>query len=131
MESAMKRKESAMKIVKFSSLIAGMLLGFLSLTAHADPAIIITDFGCGMLDGDGGFVGTTDSKVVNTNNANGIINFKCHVKDVANSTGMAVHWDYETAGFSCNTLFGSTTDWKETVSADGNAVLTCKIHPNS
>ena len=111
------------------TLVASLML--VTPAANADPAIIITDFACGLLDGDGFGFGTTDTKVVSSQNGkpgNRNINFKCHATGVPNSTGKAVHWNFDNTGFTCGTLFGSTTDWKETVSAGGKAVLTCKIH---
>ncbi|MFT7128701.1 MAG: hypothetical protein ACI89U_000809 [Gammaproteobacteria bacterium] len=108
-------------------LVSGLMLS--SVAAYSDPAIIITDSGCGMLDGDGNFTSATDVHSVNSvNGKGGNIMLKCSVKGVANSTGAAVKWDYDSTGTSCNTLYGATTDWSEVVSASGNATLICRIH---
>lgn len=91
-------------------------------------AVRIDDFGCGVLDGNGNGVYTTDSKVVMTPSPNGNTVLKCFAKNVPNNTGRAVRWNYENTGYSCGTQSGSTTDWHETVSTSGRAVLTCIIH---
>ncbi len=111
------------------TLVASLML--VTPAAYADPAIILTDFGCGVIDGDGNGFFTTDTKTVSSQNGkpgNLNITLKCHASGVPNSTGKAVHWNFNNTGFSCGTQFGSTTDWNETVSASGKAVLTCKIH---
>ena len=118
-----------MKLIRL--LFATVLMLFVSV-AYADPAIIITDFGCTMLDGNGGFFGTTDTKVVNSNNGKGgQINFACYANGVPNDQGRAVHWDYDSTGLGCNTLFGSTTDWKAVIDTEGYGHLKCRIHVNN
>jgi hypothetical protein len=93
----------------------------------ADPAIVIKDFGCGMLDGNGGFVFTTGSIDVITSSGNS--NLQCTANGVPNDTGSAVHWSFDNTGFLCGTLDGNLTEeWQETVSNGGNATLICKVH---
>lgn len=101
-----------------------------STTTYAAPAIIITDFGCGLLDGNGGFAFTTDTKTVITNDANGNTILKCKATGLAHPGGAAVHWDFSNTSIPCGTFLGGTTDWKEVVTSSGNATLTCKIVPN-
>jgi len=121
-------EEFIMKFVK--SICIATFMMFAS-AVYADPAVIITNFGCGGLDGDGGGWGTTDTHVVMSNNGKGgNVNFKCHATGVANSQGRAVHWNFDNTGAVCNTLFGTTEDWKSTVDTEGNAVLSCRIHIN-
>ena len=91
-------------------------------------AVHMDNFGCGVLDGNGNGYYTTDSKVVITHSRNGNTVLKCFAKNVPNSTGRAVKWNHANTGYSCGTQSGSTTDWHETVSARGRAVLTCIIH---
>ena len=118
-----------MKVFKLLFVSAFMLF---VASAHADPAIIVTDFGCGLIDGDGNSFSTNDTKVVNSNNGKGgQINFACYASGVPNNQGRAVHWDYDNTGLTCGTLFGSTTDWRIVVDTEGNAVLKCKIHVNN
>jgi hypothetical protein len=95
----------------------------------AEPAVIVTDFGCTFLDGDGGMVFTTDTKSVTTIGGKGSnVMLQCRAKGVANSTGQAVKWNYENTGLRCGTFQGLTDDWYAVVSASGNMTVTCKIH---
>jgi hypothetical protein len=96
------------------------------MTGWADPAVVIMDFGCGLIDGDGGFVLTYGT--IEIQNSSGNATLKCHATGVANDTGQAVHWDFDNTGLECGTSDGLTTDWHETVSASGNATLTCVVH---
>ena len=94
-------------------------------------ATIVDGDECGMLDGDGDFVITTDSHRVNTNSKNGNAIFKCHAENVPNNTGKSVQYNMENTGFFCFIPgAGLTADWKEVVSDNGDgtgdATLTCK-----
>ena len=111
------------------TLILASLFAVGISNVNAEPAVIITDFQCAGIDGNGGSVSTTNSKVVITNSKNGVVNFKCHFSEVPNDTGKAVHHDYDSTGALCSTLTGSTDDWKMTVGRGGNAVLSCRVHP--
>ena len=106
-----------------------MLAFFITAGAFANNgAVHINNFGCGVLDGNGNGVYTTNSKVTITHSPNGNTILKCFAKGVPNNTGRAVRWNYATTGYSCGTQSGSTTDWHEIVSTRGRAVLTCTIH---
>lgn len=101
----------------------------LSSSVVAEPAMILTDFGCTFLDGDGGYVSTNDTKSVITMGGKGSnIILKCHASGAANSTGKAVKWNFDNTGRPCVTHFGTTEDWRIVVSADGQATMTCKVH---
>ncbi len=98
--------------------------------AFAERAVHIADFGCGVIDGDGnGFV-TNDTKSTTTNARNGVVIMKCQARGVPNGTGTAVNYDYASTGLLCSVLSSNgafvTQDWHETVSASGNATLTCR-----
>src|SRR5262249_8436228 len=95
------------------------------MIAWADGAVIIRDFDCGVLDGDGNFVLATGT--IDVHNDDGVTMLKCKAKGVSNSTGAAVIWTIDNTGFSCGTLYGSTDVWQETVSASGNVTLTCLL----
>ena len=96
--------------------------------AQGAAAVVINDQGCGLLDGDGNFVSADSDHTVLTQSNNGNAVLKCSVKGVANSTGKAVHYDFESTGIPCGILGGGVTEnWEETVSASGNATLTCLI----
>ena len=84
-----------------------------------------------MADGDGNFFGTNDTKVVVSNNdEEGNITLKCSAKEVPNSTGAPVKYNFENTGQECEALGGeiSTRDWLENISKTGNATLTCQFH---
>jgi hypothetical protein len=109
-------------------LLGASVLMLAASTAIAEPAIILTDFGCGMLDGDGVGFFTSDTKVVSSVGKQGThVNLKCHASGVANSTGKVVKWTSDDFG-ACGTQFGSTYDWKIVVDTEGNAVMSCKVH---
>ena len=111
--------------IKFLSVPVLLLA---ATTAFAEPSIILTDFGCGMVDGDGGGIWTTDTKVVSAIKKNGTnVNLKCYASDVANSAGKAVKWGYDDFG-PCNTQYGATDDWHIVVDTEGNAKMSCIIH---
>jgi hypothetical protein len=117
-----------MKGILGLALVAG-LATFAAAPAFSDSdnaAIVAKDGLCGLQDGDGNFV-LTSSSIQVTNNG-GVTTLVCKVKDVPNSTGSAVHYDFESTGFLCNTNGGQTEDWSETVSASGNATLVCRIN---
>ena|SRR5713101_7207917 len=104
---------------------------FRTAAAHAGAALIINDFGCDILDGDGNFQSATSDHTVITMSHTGHITAKCWAKDLPNSTGQAVHWGPDNTGMPCgivNTAVAvSTNHWQETVSTDGNAELTCLV----
>jgi hypothetical protein len=119
------------KLVLFASLVAAMVaLGVSGVgTAGADPgngngAFIANDFGCGLGDGNGVLVFTdTSHSIINVNNSV----TKCSATVAPSVTGHAV----TSSGFPCgvelrNGTFVATTDSRETVSASGQATLTCK-----
>ena len=87
-----------------------------------EAATVINDFGCQLYDGDGNLVLADASQVVITSSGN--TNFKCSASGVANSTGKAVVYK----DFLCFAYTDFTSDTHETVSANGNATLQCKIH---
>lgn len=104
-------------------------------TAKADPAVVINPAGgCNMLDGNGGGVFTTDTKIVATQSQNGNSQVQCKADVTPSSTGQPVRYDYASTGAQCGILnpFGAqvTTIWHEIVSASGEAMLICQVHPN-
>ena len=120
-------------------LALGLLLGAASLlvaaqTSANSAALVIRDTGCNLFDGDGiSTVADTDQAVVTSSGAL----LTCKVTGVANSTGRAVHYDPDNnpffPGLQCGITDGEggfllTTQWKETVSASGNATLTCHLN---
>jgi hypothetical protein len=108
-------------------LLAGAVALATSGAASADTgngAYIASDFGCGMIDGNGGFAFTdTSHSVINVSNSV----TKCSASVAPSVTGHAVVYN----GFGCGVelrdgVFVTTYDSHETVSASGQATLTCK-----
>lgn len=115
-------------------LVVAVVMG-LGSSVQADSensAIVINDFYCGMMDGNGGFPYTYDSRAVYSNDANGNSYLSCRSQVTPSSSAKgAVRWNYSNTGLSCYTLFGWTTNWQEIVTPSGQATLTCHINPGS
>jgi hypothetical protein len=119
-------EDPSMRRVLVLSLSTVALLAGLSMPVGARAgAVVAKDDMCGLFDGDGGIVMGASS--IQVTNAGGVAIVKCSVKNVANSTGRAVHYNFATTNMPCGTVNGSTEDWHETVSANGNATLTCRF----
>ena len=108
---------------------AAILLAWAPSTAYAgngsfgSPATVITEFGCTLIEADGGGPGgsfTTDSHSVTNKNVSVLV---CHFTDVPNDTGQAI----KHSGFACGTSAGLTFDSRSVVDDEGNATLWCKI----
>ncbi|MCF3108234.1 hypothetical protein LL912_05540 [Niabella sp. CC-SYL272] len=112
--------------ILFAAVIA-IAVATISWKAADNAAVRITDFGCGFSDGNGNPFFTDNSSIVITSSGNG--NFKCQASGVPNSTGKAVKYGGDITGGWCFTQAGITDDWQEVISADGNATLICKVHP--
>jgi hypothetical protein len=100
--------------------------------ALADPAFVIRQELCVLLDGDGNVVATTDiQQVVTTQSANGNVNAQCDADVSPASSGRAAHFDFSSTGLLCvfETPFGveTTDDWQITVSASGQAKIVCHL----
>ena len=91
-------------------------------------AVVISDFRCGLIDGDGHEAIVDASHSVVTSSGNSI--FKCSGR-VPNSSHRTVKWNADNDPFpgsgDCLTLAGATSDWQEVVSASGQATVTCKL----
>jgi hypothetical protein len=79
-----------------------------------------------LLDSAGNCVANTYKAV---SNHGGVEVDKFSADGVFNDTGKAVHWDNANTGLFCQSdaTGALTTDWSETLSASGNAMLTCKF----
>lgn len=116
-----------MRVIKSSVLLFAFYF-LASGLASAEPAVVITSFDCTILDGNGGFYTTNDTKVTKANNPGGNAVLKCHANDVPNSSGETVKWNYENTGILCfsSAVNANTDDWKIVVDPDGAAMMTCK-----
>jgi len=108
-------------------MLAGAVAVATAGAASADTgngAYIANDFGCGLIDGNGGFAFTdTSHSVINVSNSV----TKCSATVTPSVNGHAVVY----SGFGCGVelrdgVFVTTYDSRETVSASGQATLTCK-----
>lgn len=89
----------------------------------SEQAIQVKGSMCGVMDGDGAFHLSTSSQSVSNSGGNAM--HRCSAKDVPNSTGRVVRWNYENTGMMCWTSQGPTQHWQEVVSASGQATLVC------
>jgi hypothetical protein len=89
--------------------------------ARADGAMVVWNSGAVILDGNGQFVGTSDTHEVIL--PDGHILFICQGTVAPSSTGGAVQWNVDNTGlvYVLGTLV--TLDWHETVGASGPATL--------
>ena len=120
----------------FAVVAVASMMGLASIaqTATAEAAIVgKSDEVCSIFHGDFGFsTGPCSWHLVTTHSNNDNFYLKIH-KDVRPaSDGKARQFNYENTGFVCNFLDGNgnfrvTTDWQETISANGKANLTCKF----
>jgi hypothetical protein len=91
-----------------------------SAAQASNGAGIARDFNCYMGDASGNIVLATDSQATNTKNGTTLV---CQTT-VLNPTGQAI----VTSGFPCSSGGVITTDTHETISANGNATMTCHSH---
>ncbi len=85
-------------------------------------AVHIDDLGCLVFDGDGNLAFTPEGRAVITSNN---VHVKCQIKGLPNSTGKAQKFNFDNTGFTC--IGEPEPTWHETVSASGNATLTCNV----
>ena len=90
-----------------------------SVLAQAD--VFIDVFTCGMRDGNGAIVVTSDTQVVITNNQQGNGKVTCQADVTPSISGRAQQWDFDNTGLLCGTPSGTTRSWHEVVSAKGEA----------
>ncbi len=107
------------------SLLTMSIAGMFSAFQPAHGAVVITNSGCTLLDGNGNFTFTDRDHAVITSSGHGKLT--CKAKGLPNNTGRAVHWNFYNTGLLCNTPAGVTQKWSSTVSKSGNARLTCHV----
>ena len=108
------------------AIVASLFVGNGStFAASPNAAVVINDQGCSLHDGDGNSIFVPTSHVVITSNGHGLL--VCKAKGVPNSTGHAVRFDQGNTGSVCGFEGGVTDRWQLTVSASGNATLSCHV----
>jgi len=99
----------------------------LAIPAHAaspNAAVHIDNTGCILLDGNGAPTAATADRTVVTSSGNG--NLNCTAQVTPSASGHAATFDFASTGLLCSVPGGGFTDkWHETVSASGNATLSC------
>ena len=120
-------------ITSIAIIVVAISIGGIT-NVHADGAIVIKGLTAGIFDGNGDF-GIFTCNEVNTPSNNEIM--VCHANVTPSTSGKAVHFDatdnplYVLYQIPTTCQFGdsaTTTDWKETVSSSGQAVVVCKLH---
>ena len=133
-ELVMNKNAKSWRITR-TVVIAGVLLVGDS-AAYAAPALIQIDVGgCTMSDGNGITLFSSDPKLkvkVSTQSANQTLTLTCEIANVPNDTGRAVIYNAaNTNGGVCmitdplRNVVRPADVWHETVSASGQAILTC------
>jgi hypothetical protein len=107
------------------SLTVGLVLLPGAMIAKSPNAAVVVKSGtCTLYDGTGTLVdGQNYHAVINRR----VTKVTCRAKALANPTGTAVRFNFANKGVPCNTPSGPTNRWRETVSANGNARITCLI----
>jgi hypothetical protein len=112
-------------VVVFAGITFGVSI------ANANP--LIFPGGCVLSDGNGNFGSATGARTHIVCAPSGNVNAFCKADVTPPSSGKAAHFDFGSTGFRCSIVCPtgevSTTDWKETVSASGEATLQCKLIP--
>lgn len=131
MRNIINMRKSFLVVTSLAALIAGGIS-----VAQAAPAVATRSDRCGLLDGNGVPYLVTDAnslKMTHTQSANGNATYQCSADVTPADSGSAAHFDFDSTGFQCAIPDpGSFTDrmtehWEETVSASGEATLTCHL----
>jgi hypothetical protein len=91
-------------------------------------AVVVNDLSCSLFDGNGAAVVSDELHSVITMNKNGSGVSVCKATVTPSSSGHTVHYDNASTGAFCETPVGITDDWQETVSADGQAAVSCHVN---
>ncbi len=108
--------------------LAALIAGGISVAQAA--AVLTRPDDCGLLDGNGGVVFPVDAKVTATPSPNDNAMVQCRADVTPADSGRAVQFDFNSTGFLCGVpdskgAVQMTQRWEETVSASGNATITC------
>jgi hypothetical protein len=128
MRNIINMKKSVIMVASLAALIAGGIS-----VAQAAPATVTRTDGCGLLDGNGVPQFATDAKMTTTQSANDNATFQCRADVTPADSGGAAHFDFDSTGFKCaipnpeSFTDHMTEHWEETVSASGEATLTCHL----
>ncbi len=126
MRNVINMRKSFFVVTSLAALIAGGISVAQAGAVHTDPN------DCGLLDGNGGVVFPVDARVTATPSPNDNATVQCRADVTPAKSGDAVQWDYNSTGFLCGVPDSTgavqmTQHWEETVSASGNATITCHV----
>ena len=125
------RKVNMKKSLVVAASVAALMAGGISVVQAAATALRMD--GCGLFDGNMNVVAPLNAKIAATQSANGNAMLQCKADNVPLGTSGATRWDYSNTGVACGVLaqvngqlqMQLTQDWEETISASGNATMTC------
>lgn len=125
MRNMINMKKSFFLVTGLAALIAGGIS-----VAQAAPATATRLDGCGLFDGNQSVVWPAEAKITATQSPNDNAMVQCSADVTPANSGRAVQFDYNSTGASCGVLDSKgavqmTQHWEETVSASGNATMTC------
>ena len=116
---------SRWKLLAATSLV---IVSALPMTAaRGEAALVIRDTQCTFFDGNGQLVTLDASHVVVTSQGG---KRTCSGFVTPSASGKTVHYDFFSTGLFCNTGGagqGITTNWRETVTPSGRALVTCVV----
>jgi hypothetical protein len=116
-----------MKNAMVISLLALAALATSAAIARAQAVKINVDTCNIVLSDCTTFAVVPDMMILQANNPNGNWMTRC-VSDLpsdATPPGRAVHCNAANSGQVCETLFGDTNDWQETITPSGRVILVC------
>jgi len=127
-----RRLGHALLVLALSILFGGLPS---AAAAHAEPPVVVLPSGCFLLDGNGQYVSGPRSRnqVMVERGDDGLVTARCTARLMPATHGGVQQWDFATTGRPCTLSTGNTLiqteDWEEEISADGEAVLTCRATP--
>ena len=125
-----------MKKVLKGLMVLAMVAAFAGNASanETQSAVVIKEGLCGLYDGNGGFAITNDVQTTATQSPNGNAMLRCIAQVEPPLDGKAVVYNGNKDGLGC--VIGTPSGWfytqqmHETVSASGQAVLTCHYNAN-
>lgn len=118
--------QARVAVLAVVAAMAGPVLALASPVGAAGGGANHLNGPCSLLNYDASAIvtGTAHRVVTPSGNANDV----CQATGLDNPTGAAVILTQASTGDTCTTPAGVADNWHETISADGNATLTCKEH---
>ena len=120
------------KLLGLAVVVAGLTFGVSAQALPGNVNPVIFPGGCILLDGNGGVGPATGARTHIVCTPSGNVNAFCKADVTPPNSGTAAHFDFGSTGFGCFIVCPTgpvfTTDWKETVSASGEATLQCHLH---